>query len=224
VQEEGTVIIGLWFGVTLGVLLLIRFVHPAIVHRARDVVTRARINRAFLGLAEQGRTDLSRKQFGQLLGHAFCSEGASGATEAMEFRCLKLRELFGVWTTNEFEERAHSRVGRGLAELGDMVSILGHRFRPARELRSRVVEASEILAFIANKVDAGASSDPNIVEQWLSHNALSVGQVGEILIAALFALTCREEGAGPTLSETPIPPAPRRIPGPSDPSPASIRA
>jgi hypothetical protein len=194
----------IWCAALLLVLLVLRFVRPDLAHRAKDVVVRAKINR--MVLTAEPQSESSAKRFSVLLGDAFRFDGAAVSTIAMQHRCQKLREFFAVLSTGEFERRAHPSVGNGLVELAAMMDLLGGRFCPGAEDRRIVVEAEDILGYLAEALSSGRPRDSEALEAWLATTPMSIVQIGEILIAGVFALTYRE-GAAVQLP-SPNPPLP----------------
>jgi hypothetical protein len=178
----------LWLGALLFIGLVLRLVHPGAVHYVKEFLVRAKVNRILLDPSASMDWN-SSPQFGVLLSLAFRHEGATVVPRAMQLRCLKLTELLAVLTTGDYERRGHPQVGMGLVELADMISILGSRFKPAAEERETVVAAHEILTLL---VDRASPNQPGDIEQRLAKTALSVVQIGELLVAAVYALTARE--------------------------------
>lgn len=183
----------LFIGMGLFALLVLRFVQPTIVHRVREYVVRATINRLLLeATSSEGSL---RQNFGTLLSLQLHPESASSSNAALELRCHKLREVMAVLTSGEHEGRAHESVGTGLVELADMVTVLGNRFRPGAEERETIVDAEQLLRLIvSNAAPASFASLPPDVEavHMLRAVPLSIVQLGEMMIAIVFALISRE--------------------------------
>ena len=206
----------LCLGASIFALLMLRFVQPALVHRLHEFVVRATINRMLLEAAGDAHPDPDN--FGALLSLQLRTESPPASHAALELRCHKLREVMAVLTTGEHEHQAHERVGTGLVELADMVTVLGNRFKPAAEERDAVVDAEQILRLVVNRTSPqGSPSWPPTDDAalMLRSNPLSIVQLGEMLIAVIFALIEREsrdpeKGANslpaPALP-TPVPPS-----------------
>jgi hypothetical protein len=183
----------LWTGVVLFCLLVLRFVQPALLIRCREFVVRTRINRELLELAATGRILSSPQEFGKLLSLQFRLENTARSSEALQHRCHKLRELIAVLTSDAYGDAASASVGMGLVELADMTATLGYRFKPSKEERHDVIDAEELLTFIAQRLAGCSAVGPAAVEDWLREHPLSVIQIGEVLVAAVYALTLREQ-------------------------------
>ena len=173
-------------------VVLIRFVHPALAYRVRDLVVEAKINRQLIAAMS---TDLTAKHgsFRGLLEKTLRSQVGASDPQAMKMRCLRIREVLGIMAARSGDPNgsAPADLGATIIELAEMVHVLGIRIRPGLDLDVPAVGAEHILLTAARTFNAEVEIDT--LEDWLSEHALSVEQIGELLIAAVYALACREE-------------------------------
>jgi hypothetical protein len=186
----------LCLGAAVFALLVLRFVQPALVHRVHEFVVRATINRMLLEAVEEGSP--APRNFGALLSLQLWTESGPFNNAALELRCHRLREVMAALTTGEHEGNAHERIGTGLVELADMVTILGNRFKPGAEERDEILDAEQLLQLIVQRASpTGFASLPPGTDAatMLRQNPISIVQLGEMLIAVVYALLAREQSA-----------------------------
>jgi hypothetical protein len=201
----------IWIAVaSLGLLFLaIRFVQPEVVYLLRRVVVAVGMNRAFLD-AEYGRAP---SDYVKLLVQDLRPEGAPSDPVRLFGRVMKVRELYsmldpGRSAVKDLPERLRSQIC--VIELANILGAAARSLRPDVRIPGSSVKADEILAHIlgireklqptgqAGEGDGakGAGRWVDVVadeelEKELREHPVSIQQIDEILIAAVFATVYR---------------------------------
>jgi hypothetical protein len=177
------------------VLIFVRFVHPEVAFRVRDFVVAGMVNKQIL-VAREGGAPLHRGTFSPLLEKLLYSKTAGSSPQAMKARCLRIREVLGMMSARkgEVETSRDADVGGAVTELADMVHSLGSRMPAGLDDATPVVGADQILLrIVAKLIGTEPISDAEDLEEWFETNRLSVEQISELLIAAIYSLASREE-------------------------------
>jgi len=180
-------------------VIVIRFVHPRIIYWLRDIVVASRVKRDVL-TAKDGRERLGRGRFASSLDRSLRYQVSGSTPEAMRWRCTRIRQLFGMMSERE-NGAARDRGPRPdlagtIMELADMVHGLGSRIPADYDTATPVVGAESFLAQSISCVQGNAPLNSEATEDWLAANPMSVEQIGELLIAAVYALAFRQDVLG----------------------------
>jgi len=179
------------------VVIVVRFVNPRVIYWLRDIVVAGQVKRDLL-TAKVGRDRLRKGRFADSLDRSLRYQVSGSSPEAMRWRCTRIRELFGMMSVRQDGGARGASPRPDLAgtimELADMVHTLGARIPADYDAATPVLGAEAFLASCISCVENGAPLlDSEAAERWLDEHPLSVEQIGELLIAAVYSLACRQD-------------------------------
>jgi hypothetical protein len=176
-------------------VILLRFVHPGAVYWLRDLVVAGMVNRAMLAAHEAG-PDTRSQEFAAMLELTLRYQVTGSDPNSMMVRCLRIRELFGMLSRRDGDRGLSQRPGdlaAAIMELADMIHSLGARIPRGLDLATPVVGAEQVLGHIIKEGLGDPDDRASHIETWLAANALSIEQIGELLIAVVYALASRQD-------------------------------
>ncbi len=172
------------------VLMLLRFVEPDIIYWFREVLVDVRKNLAFL------HADVGRPFAGYqlLLIRDLRPEGVPREPREILSRVMKIRELYPLLDFREneipdFVEARNSNVC--IVELANMLRSLAGNIQPSPDIAPMVMNAYEHLARLVEFRTGAKAVDEESVERHFTDKPVSIEEVSEILVAAVYALTYR---------------------------------
>lgn len=177
-------------------LIILRFVHPGIAYWLRDLVVAGQVNRRLMAAVDSD-SPTAGEDFRALLEKTLRYQVGESSAQEIRVRCLRIREVLGIMAARDSESGSTRKVDLGgtIIELADMLQSLGARLRPGLDGgATNVVGAEQILLRIVQGSAEGTSVvDVEQLEEWLERQQLRIEQIGEIMIAAVYALASRQQ-------------------------------
>ena len=162
----------------------------------RQVVLLVRANKVILDYAA-GRRSLEAR-FADLLARNYQYETQGFEDSYVLGRVLKIRELYRIHsphTKQPESSKLQKKPQVCVVELASLLDSLGRHLEIRKDVATDTLMANDLLALIANhgdQRDPGAVlSKEKDVEAWFIQRPISVEQVCELLIAAVYALVFR---------------------------------
>jgi len=178
------------------VLMLARFIQPEMLYAVRHALVQVKTKKAFLDYYAQRFTAANR--FPDLLGDDLRYETRDSDEEDVLKRVDKMRELYRVQMLKSVVPgvKKYGKPQICIVELAGMLVNLGRKVKPDRKFKYHTVDAERLLRFICDEIRINNHEPPLEdvfdVEEWLRANPVSIEQVIEILISAIFGLSYRQ--------------------------------
>jgi hypothetical protein len=176
--------------------MLARFIQPEMLYAVRHALVQVKTKKAFLDYYANRFT--SAKRFPELLGDDLRYETRDSDEQDVLRRVDKMRELYRVqmWKSIGPGVKKSGKPQICIVELGGMIVNLGRKMKPDRKFKYHTVDSERLLKFICDEIRSTNGEPPlqNVseVEAWLTTNPISIEQVIEILISAIFGLSYRQ--------------------------------
>ncbi len=183
------------------VALIFRFVQPELIYSVRHALVKVRTNKVFLDYDANRFTNSN--VFPDLLMKDFRYESRDYDEQYVLKRVMKVRELYRILDMKRQPIPGLTKERKPqvcIIELASLLGSLGSNVTPDRKFNYATIDAASILTFIGNEIrrksDENSSDTPlenaSAVEAWFTKNPISVEQVIEILISAVFGLAYRQ--------------------------------
>lgn len=188
------------FLVGLSILVLLaliaRFIQPEMIYVVRYALNQIKTTKAFLDYYDNRFT--SSSTFPDRLGDDLRFETRDSDEEDVLTRVDKIREIYRVeiWKHTVPGVKKHGKPQICIVELAGMLVNLGRDVKPEERFRHATIDADLLLKFICDEVRVKSGEPPlgdtSQVEEWLTNHPISIEQVIEILISAIFAMSYRQ--------------------------------
>jgi hypothetical protein len=176
--------------------LIVRFIQPEMIYAVRHAIVQVKSTKAFLDYYDNRST--SSSSFPDLLGDDLRFETLDSDEEDVLTRVDKIRELYRVQICKHMVPGV-KKPGRPqvcIIELAGMLVNLGRDVKPEERFRYPTIDADLLLKFICDEVRGTMGKSPlkdiSHVEEWFTEHPISIEQVIEILISAIFAISYRQ--------------------------------
>lgn len=184
-----------FFSSLILLLLVVRFVQPELIYSVRHALIQVRSTKVFRDAFAKRFTE--SKVFPELLGDDLRYETRDYDEEYVLQRVNKIRKLYRVLSRRPLPGNSNDRKPQVcIVELAGLLNNIARHTKPDRKFHYATTDASLILRLIANelrkKKDLSELKDAKDVEDWFTANPISIEQVIEILIAAVFSLAYRQ--------------------------------
>ena len=200
-----------WIGLNLFVLamLVVRFVQPLVIYWLRELVIAVGMNKAILesGSAERqgAKWDRERsRKFIQLMVMDLRPEGASGRRQKILPRVLDVRKLYSLLDPRRQQMKDLPQVESSrkcVIELANMLASLARELEPNASFDYSSIKADELLHMIVHRraqknreADGLPQQDDEELQAFLQEKPLTIEQLNELVIAAIYAPAFRLEG------------------------------
>lgn len=175
--------------------MILRFVQPELIYIVRHTLIKVRAAKVFRDSAAYRFTP--PKSFPSLLGDDLRYETRDFDEKNILKRVDKIRELYRVLVRRpHMFDTKKNKPQVCIVELAGLVGNLGRHMLPDRKFNYPTLDASALLAFIGNEMrnekDLPPLKDVAQIEAWFIANPISIEQVIEILIAAIFGMAYRQ--------------------------------
>lgn len=178
------------------VLMVARFIQPEMLYAVRHALVQVKSTKAFLDYYE--RRFVGGKRFPDLLGEDLRFETRDSDEEDVLSRVDKIRELYRVQVLKHLVPGV-KKFGKPqicIVELAGMLVNLGREVKPERQFRYPIVDGERLLKVISDEIRIKNGQRPlksvAEVEKWFTSHPISIEQVIEILISAIFGLSYRQ--------------------------------
>ena len=179
--------------------LILRFVNPELLYSVRQLLVKIGMKKVFLD-RKAGRDDVSGT-YNRLLIKDFRYETVGNDWVYALRRVNKIRELYSTldWQREEGVPglpREERKPQDCIIELANLLGNLGGRVQPEMDIDHKTVKAGDILRLIGNEIKdptTGPLAEDGEVERWFMEHPVSIEQVIEVLIAAVFCLSYRQQ-------------------------------
>ncbi len=175
--------------------LVLRFVLPELIYGLRQEIVRVSMTKAFLD-RRAGRS-VPKERFAALLTKDFRYESSDRSERYALERITKIRELYHI--SQHPHKRKWFRKPKPqlcITELANLLVNLATHIRPLDESNQSSLGATNLLLHICNTIrqtkQAESLAKAKEVEEYLTQNPMSIEQISEILIAAVFAIAYRQ--------------------------------
>lgn len=184
-------------GAMMLVLMILRFVQPELVYWLRKAFAGVRRNMLFLRRDED--KDFDNTEYIEIYLNDLRPEGVPGSCREVLARVTKIRELYSLLDLNRVRVRelpvAH-RSNICIVELANMVSALAKNLEPSPRVSHRISKADQLLRLLAGE-RGDRSFGKNTGEEEIAEHyqtiPISIEQINEILIAAIYGMAYRLE-------------------------------
>lgn len=190
------VLLVIFSAILLLILMVARFIQPEMLYAVRHALGHVKSTKAFLDYYDRRFVD--GKRFPDLLGEDLRFETRDSDEEDVLSRVDKIRELYRVQVLKHLVPGV-KKFGKPqicIVELAGMLVNLGREVKPERQFRYPIVDGERLLKVISDEIRIKNGQQPlktvAEVEKWFTNHPISIEQVIEILISAIFGLSYRQ--------------------------------
>jgi hypothetical protein len=182
------------FSALILLLLIARFVQPELIYSLRQALGRIGVAKA--NLDRRAHRVPKQKDFRILLMNDLRYETRDKDEESIIKRVDKIRQLYHAQMRKPEYPGLEGKPQVCIVELAGLLANMGRDVTLEAKFRYSTIDANSLLAFIGSKIREHNGEPPfqntAQAEGWFTEHPISIEQVVEILIAAVYGLAYRQ--------------------------------